>query len=205
MGRRKKLTETELENTQTALTIENTHQSESEEAELLAEVDAEAAVDSEETILTAEESLVEEEVIPTPKKTRKPRAQKPKEEPKEVKEEKGESSQPQQDPWAAIQLLSDSVQKLVEQKQSSTHVQEPSLLPPPRLDLDTHELLRPPSQQKSNLFVTKFAVAASIVAVLISLVSLALSQSARKAAVGASQIAQQSSPSLGITRGTRRR
>lgn len=205
MGRRKKLTEAELENTQTALTIENTHQSESEEAELLAEVDTEAVVDSEEPVEAVEEQSAEEEVVPTPKKTRKPRAQKPKEEPKEVKEEKSKSSQPQQDPWTAIQLLSESVQKLVEQKQSSTHAQEPSLLPPPRLDLDTHELLRPPSQPQSNVFITKFAVAASIVAVLISLVSLALSQSARKAAVGASQIAQQSSPSLGITRGTRRR
>lgn len=204
MGRRKKLTEAELENTQTALTIENTHQSESEEAELLSELDTEASVVTEESIEASEEGPVAEAAVaPTTKKARKPRTPKA----KEVKEEAVEPSKPQQDPWAAIQILSDSVQKLVEHNQTQTHPKqvENGLLPPPRLDLDTHELLRPPSPQNSSLFITKFAVAASIVAVLISFVSLALSQSARQAAVGASQIAQQTRPSMNISRGTRRR
>jgi hypothetical protein len=205
MGRKKKLTEAELENTQTALTIENTHQSESEEAELLSELDTEASVVSEDSIEASDVSTVTEEVaLAAPaKKARKPRTPKA----KEVKEEPVEPSKPQQDPWAAIQILSDSVQKLVEHNQTQTHPKqiENGLLPPPRLDLDTHELLRPPSPQNPSLFITKFAVAASIVAVLISFVSLALSQSARQAAVGASQIAQQTSPSMNITRGTRRR
>lgn len=204
MGRRKKLTEAELENTQTALTIENTHQSESEEAELLSELDTEASVVTEESIEASEEGPVAEAAVaPTTKKARKPRTPKA----KEVKEEAVEPSKPKQDPWAAIQILSDSVQKLVEHNQTQTHPKqvENGLLPPPRLDLDTHELLRPPSPQNSSLFITKFAVAASIVAVLISFVSLALSQSARQAAVGASQIAQQTRPSMKITRGARRR
>ena len=46
MGRRKKLTEAELENTQTTLTIEDSNQAESEEAELLAETDSEVIAET---------------------------------------------------------------------------------------------------------------------------------------------------------------
>lgn len=197
MGRRKKLTEAELENTQTALTIDSAQQSESEEAELLAE--SEPAVEEVEAIQAEEEepALEAQEIVTAPKKARKPRS------PKKI-----EAPEKPEDPWLAIQALSNSVQKLVEHNQAAPK-QFPNAftenpLPLPRLDLDTHELLRPQTPQTSSQFITKFAVAASIVAVLISLVSLALSQSARQAAVGSSQIAHQAGPAINITRGAKR-
>jgi len=196
MGRRKKLTEAELENTQTALTIDTAQQSESEEAELLAE--SEPALEEVEAIQAEEEPASEaQETVSAPKKPRKPRS------PKKI-----EATEKPEDPWLAIQALSNSVQKLVEHNQAAPkhfpNAFNENPLPLPRLDLDTHELLRPQTPQNSSQFITKFAVAASIVAVLISLVSLALSQSARQAAVGSSQIAHQAGPAINITRGAKR-
>jgi len=202
MGRRKKMTEAELESTQTALTIEDANQSESEEAELLSEVEPPSDVSTEKT----HEAAVEETKAETPKKPRKPRATKSKPSVVEIEEAPTELDAKNQDPWAAIKNLSDSVQKLVELNQHNQKSQTVPL-PAPELDFDTHEILRSQSQTQANSsqFITKFAIAASVVAVLISLVSLALSQSARQAAVGASQIAQQTPPSVSITRGARKR
>jgi cell division protein FtsB len=83
MGRRKKLTEAEIENTQTTLTIEDSNQAESEEAELLAETDSEVIAEEtpaeeeekEETEAVTEEVLAEESGK-KPRKPRKPRAKK---------------------------------------------------------------------------------------------------------------------------------
>jgi hypothetical protein len=205
MGRRKKLTEAEIENTQTTLTIEDSNQAESEEAELLAETDSEVIAEEtpaeeeekEETVEASEEVLAEESVK-KPRKPRKPRAKKV--ETVAVIEEKAEvsgpapvatpvSSEPALDQWAAIKQLSESVALILE---NSKKLQAP----PPSLDFDTNEFLRPQQQAPKTLFITKFATAASIVAVFLSLVSLSLSQSARQAVLGALEPLKQSQ--LGI-------
>ncbi|NBT59106.1 hypothetical protein EBT16_10020, partial [bacterium] len=93
------------------------------------------------------------------------------------------------DQWAAIKQLSDSVALLLENTKKLQ-------APPPSLDFDTNEFLRPPQPAPKTLFITKFATAASIVAILLSLVSLSLSQSARQAVLGALEPLKQSQ--LGI-------
>ncbi|NBX75984.1 MAG: hypothetical protein EBQ92_05475 [Proteobacteria bacterium] len=195
MGRHKKLTEAELENTQTTLTIEDSNQAESEEAELLAETDSEVVAEVE-----AAEEVVAEEPVKKPRKPRKPRAKKV--ESVAVTEEKAEVSGPAPvtvaapapsdthlDQWAAIKQLSESVALILE---NSKKLQAP----PPSLDFDTNEFLRPEQQAPKTLFITKFATAASIVATILSLVSLSLSQSARQAVLGALEPLKQSQ--LGI-------
>lgn len=194
MGRRKKLTETELESTQTTLTIEDSNQAESEEAELLAETDSEVIAEAPE-IEAKEEEITEEVIAEEPvKKPRKPRKSRAKKvEVAEVTEEKPEISAPVDqttlDQWAAIKQLSESVAQILERTQKLQ-------APPPSLDIDTNEFLRPQQQLPKTLFITKFATAASIVAILLSLVSLSLSQSARQAALGALEPLKQSN--LGI-------
>ena len=207
MGRRKKLTEAELESTQTTLTIEDSNQAESEEAELLAETDSEviaeetpAEEEEKEETVEAGEEVVAEEPAKKPRKPRKPRAKKV--ETVAVIEEKAEvsgpapvtvatpvTSEPALDQWAAIKQLSESVALILE---NSKKLQAP----PPSLDFDTNEFLRPQQPAPKTLFITKFATAASIVAILLSLVSLSLSQSARQAVLGALEPLKQSQ--LGI-------
>lgn len=188
MGRRKKLTDAELENTQTTLTIEDSNQAESEEAELLAETDSEVIAEA----AIEEEPKAEEPA--KPRKPRKPRAKKV--EAAVVSDEKEEVTIPEPTPspasldqWAAIKQLSDSVAQVLER---TRQIQAP----PPSLDFDTNEFLRPQQPAPHTLFITKFATAASIVALLISIVSLSLSQSARQAALIALEPLKQSN--LGI-------
>jgi|694.fasta_scaffold150120_3 hypothetical protein len=227
MSRKKNLNESELENTQTTLTIEDSNQIESQEAELIAETDAEEAqaapkarrsrkpkkeeVEPEadavtEAVEAAEENTKtedvpletsEEEITPK-RKPRKPRA-------KKVEAEVTTStipelpvatpapisiSAPQPDlqdtlkQWAAIKQLSESVAQLLDK---TSHIKSPLS----ENEFDTGEFFRP--QQQKNVFITKFATAASIVAVLLSLVSLSLSQSARQAVLGAMDPIQRSS------------
>jgi hypothetical protein len=206
MGRRKKLTEAELESTQTTLTIEDSNQAESEEAELLAETDSEViaeetpAEEEKEETVEAAEAVAAEETVKKPRKPRKPRAKKT--ETVAVADEKIEvsgpapvavaapvTSEPSLDQWAAIKQLSESVALILE---NSKKIQAP----PPSLDFDTNEFLRPQQPAPKTLFITKFATAASVVAMLLSLVSLSLSQSARQAVLGALEPLKQSQ--LGI-------
>ncbi|NBX93614.1 MAG: hypothetical protein EB078_08505 [Proteobacteria bacterium] len=221
MGRRKKTTEAELENTQTTLSIEDSNRVESEEAELIAETEAEesleidnehetetkktsskrtkkeiseidevtAAVDAAEASQEAP-SEHQEEVSPK-RKPRKPRAKKTDAEtaapPIVISTESVNNiapviptalPSPQLDDtlkqWNAIKQLSESVALLLDK---TSHLKSSN-----DCEINT-ELLRPqtPSQ---NLFISKFATAASIVAILLSLVSLSLSQSARHAVLG---------------------
>ena len=207
MGRRKKLTEAELENTQTTLTIEDSNQAESEEAELLAETDSEVIAEeipeeeeeeeeeeAKEETVEATAEVVAEEPVKKPRKPRKPRAKKV--ETIAVAEEKAEisgpapvatsvPSEPALDQWAAIKQLSDSVALILENSKKLK-------APPPSLDFDTNEFLRPQQPPPKTLFITKFATAASIVATILSLVSLSLSQSARQAVLGALEPLKQS-------------
>ena len=210
MGRRKKLTEAEQENTQTTLTIEDSNQAESEEADLLAETDAEVVAEAPEEAVkprtrksrskkeeipaveeTPEEEIVEtveaseakeiEQIEESVKKPRKPRTKKTEEAPQVNQSTPvGPEAVPTTlDQWAAIKQLSESVTLLLEKQQKIQ-------LNPVNTDLgiETNEFLRPQTAPKT-LFITKFATAASIVAVLLSLVSLSLSQSARQAVLGA--------------------
>ncbi|MFM8313462.1 MAG: hypothetical protein ACKOA8_04190, partial [Deltaproteobacteria bacterium] len=71
MGRKKKLTEAELENTQTTLTIEDSNQAESEEAELLAETDSEVIAEAAPEETEAVEAAPEEEPVKKPRARRK--------------------------------------------------------------------------------------------------------------------------------------
>lgn len=208
MGRKKNMSEAELESTQTTLTIEDANQAEAEEAELLAET--EAATEIEE---------VEEVKEEAPKRQRKPRAKKVEEtaEPMEVSADKEEAPQeeiapkrqrkprlkkaeeavelgpepsvPAIDQWAAIKQLSEQVAQILE-KNSQVK------LPPPQLDVDTANFFRPEQPEPKTLFVTKFAVAASIAAVLLSVVSLSLAQSTRQAVLGALEPIKQSGIAL---------
>ncbi|MFM8268731.1 MAG: hypothetical protein ACKN9V_00965 [Pseudomonadota bacterium] len=182
MGRRKKLTETELENTQTTLTIEDSNQAESEEAELLAETDSEVVAEA-----IPQEEI--EAIVEKPRKPRKPRAKKEAELKVEAEIPTPEPVSSSEDSWAAIKQLSESVALLVEQTKKNQ-------LPPPSIELDTNEFLRPAQPAPKTLFITKFATAASIVAILLSLVSLSLSQSARQAALGSLESVKQAD--LGI-------
>jgi len=210
MGRRKTMTEAELENTQTTLTIEDSNQAESEEAELLASTDSEVVAEAEteeapkprsrrrrakkeeETpeVEAAEQASPVEEAIETPeetvKKPRKSRAKKV-ETSAEISEEEivevKPTSSPALDQWAAIKELSDSVQKILENNKKLQ-------MPAASLEYDTSEFFRP-QQQPKTLFITKFATAASIVAVILSLVSLTLSQSARHAVLSAVETSKQ--------------
>jgi hypothetical protein len=180
MGRKKNLTEAELENTQTTLTIEDTNQAEAEEVELLAE---EAAAE-EAPIEVADVKPTEEEV----KKPRRTRTRKPKEENNEkavaeVSSPPSLTSEVEQ--WAAIKKLSEQVALILDKNAQPK-------IPAPSLDVDTIDFLKPQQPEPKTLFVTKFAVAASIVAVLLSLVSLSLSQSARQAVLGAADPIKQS-------------
>lgn len=211
MGRKKKLTEAELENTQTTLTIEDSNQAESEEAELLAETDSEviAEVAPEET--EAIEAAPEEEPVKKPRARRKRNpepeeivveaveteaVEEPVKKPRKSRSKKSEAAveapveisapiQPTQDPWVAVKQLSESVALLLERT-------EQLRMPPPDMNLDTNEFFKP-QQPPKTLFITKFATAASIVAVLLSLVSLSLSQSARQAVLGAMEPLKHSS------------
>jgi len=215
MGRRKKMTEAELENTQTTLTIEDSNQAEAEEAELLASTDSEvvaapeeAAVVEEEAkprtrrrraqkeeevseieVTAVEEAPAVEEAIETPeepvKKSRKPRAKKAEVTAPATEKETIQAIptlSPSLDQWAAIKELSDSVQKILEANKKLQ-------IPAASLEYDTSEFFRP--QQPKTLFITKFATAASIVAVILSLVSLSLSQSARHAVLSAVDASKQ--------------
>lgn len=226
MSRKKNMNESELENTQTTLTIEDSNQVESQEAELIAETDAEEAlaapkprrsrkpkkeeveteleadavteaVEAAEAVEETSSEANEEETAPK-RKPRKPRAKKAEAEvaPSVIPELPIAApapisiSSPQPDlqdtlkQWAAIKQLSESVAQLLEK---TSHIKSPSS----ENEFDTGEFFRP--QQQKNVFITKFATAASIVAVLLSLVSLSLSQSARQAVLGAMDPIQRSS------------
>ena len=173
MGRKKTMTEAELENTQTTLTIEDANQAEAEEAELLAETEVEE---------------IEEVKEEAPKRQRKPRAKKT-EEIIEAVEVAPEASVQTLDQWAAIKQLSEQVSQILE-KNSQVK------LPPPQLDIETGDFFRPTQPEPKTLFVTKFAVAASIAAVLLSVVSLSLAQSTRQAVLGALEPLKQSGIAL---------
>lgn len=209
MARRKKMTEAELENTQTTLTIEDSNQAEAEEAELLASTDSEVIAEAEPVEAVAEEEAKprsrrrrtkkeeeapeveateeapgEEAAVETleepVKKPRKPRTKRVEISAEATEEETVEvkpAAAPALDQWAAIKELSDSVQKILENNKK-LH------MPAASLEYDTSEFFRP-QQQPKTLFITKFATAASIVAVILSLVSLSLSQSARHAVLSA--------------------
>lgn len=215
MGRKKKLTEAELENTQTTLTIEDSNQAESEEAELLAETDSEVIAEAAPEETEAVEASTEEEPVKKPRARRKrtPEAEEivveavetetveePVKRPRKSRSKKVEAEveaevkapveisapvQPAQDPWVAVKQLSESVALLLERT-------EQLRMPPPDMNLDTNEFFKP-QQPPKTLFITKFATAASIVAVLLSLVSLSLSQSARQAVLGAMEPLKHSS------------
>ena len=228
MGRRKKMTEAELENTQTALTIEDSNQAEAEEAELLASTDSEVVAETETAEATedviaeeapkprarrrrakkeeetleveaAEEVSEVEEKVEIPeepvKKPRKPRVKKMEIPVEEIKEESIEVKpvvNPSLDQWAAIKELSDSVQNILENNKKLQ-------MPAASLEHDTSEFFRP-QQQPKTLFITKFATAASIVAVILSLVSLSLSQSARHAVLSSVEASKQAA--IASTTGT---
>jgi len=211
MGRKKKLTEAELENTQTTLTIEDSNQAESEEAELLAETDSEVVAEAAPEETEAVEATIEEEPVKKPRARRKrtpeieevvveavetETAEEPVKKPRKSRSKKTEAEaeapveisapvQPTQDPWVAVKQLSESVALLLERT-------EQLRMPAPDMNLDTNEFFKP-QQPPKTLFITKFATAASIVAVLLSLVSLSLSQSARQAVLGAMEPLKHSS------------
>ena len=212
MGRKKTMTEAELENTQTTLTIEDANQAEAEEAELLAETEVEEieevkeeapkrqrkprAKKTEEMTEAVTEAVeagpigteIEEVKEEAPKRQRKPRAKKT-EEIIEAVEVAPEASVQTLDQWAAIKQLSEQVSQILE-KNSQVK------LPPPQLDIETGDFFRPTQPEPKTLFVTKFAVAASIAAVLLSVVSLSLAQSTRQAVLGALQPLKQSGIAL---------
>lgn len=195
MGRKKKMTEEQLENTQLGLTIENESEMEAEEAELLAEPDTEseeAAVTEEGEEVEMVEAIAEEsEDAPKPRRQRKPRK------PRAAKVEKVEEVEApaiavaaaemvgpvenveaklREELVAAIQAMSTSITANFEKMSQASR---PNSLP---MDpLETADLIRPQAPQ--TLLITKFATAASLVAVLLSLVSLSLSQSARQTAI----------------------
>jgi len=185
MGRKKNLTEAELESTQTTLTIEDANQAEAEEAELLAEDSGEAAVPAEENIEVEAEAEAKTE-SPKPRK-RRSRAKKVEEETSETIQVSTQKPNPVElDQWAAIKQLSEQVALILE-KNSQIKMNHP-----PQVDLEAINFLKPQQPEPKTLFITKFAVAASIVAVLLSVVSLSLSQSARQAVLGSMDPMKQS-------------
>lgn len=78
--------------------------------------------------------------------------------------------------WERIQQISGAVSAQLEKV---SHIVKPSI----QEFVDTQDMVRP--QNPKSQFITRFATAASIIAVLFSVVSLSLSQSARQVALNA--------------------